>query len=102
MDSNDDDLLIYNQRSSLLSSSIANVHRKGARRRLAVVFIEIFKLLSIPAINGGRFDPQRYSRICHFPANVAQLTHVNFKLIKISILKLSLTKYFSMNLKYKD
>jgi hypothetical protein len=73
MDNNDDDLFIYNQRSSLLSSSPTNAHREGARRRLAIIFIEIFKLLTI---NGSRFDIQRQNRLLFFPSHARQLISV--------------------------
>jgi hypothetical protein len=73
MDNNDDDLLIYNQRSSLLSSLPTNAHRQGALRRLAIIFIEIFKLLTISTINGGRFDIQRQTRLLMFPSHARQL-----------------------------
>jgi hypothetical protein len=76
MDNNDDDLLIYNQRSSLLSSLPTNAHRQGARRRLAIIFIEIFKLLTISTINGGRFDIQRQTRLLMFPSHARQLISV--------------------------
>ncbi len=79
MDSNDDDLLIYNQRSSLLSSLPTNAHRQGARRRLAIIFIEVFKLLATPTINGGRFDIQRQNRLVLFPSHVQQLIKVKEK-----------------------
>jgi hypothetical protein len=79
MDSNEDDLLIYNQRSSLLSSLPANTYRQGARRRLAIIFIEIFKLLATPTINGGRFDIQRQNRLLIFPSHIRQLIKVNKK-----------------------
>lgn len=77
MDNNDNDLLIYNQRSSLLSSLATNVYRQGARRRLAIIFIEIFKLLATPTINGGRFDIQRQNRLLIFPTHARQLISVN-------------------------
>ncbi|CAF4378942.1 unnamed protein product, partial [Rotaria sordida] len=81
MDSNEDDLLIYNQRSSLLSSSLTNVHRKGARRRLAIIFNEIFKLLATSPINGGRFDIQLQNRILLF-----RFYHFSLSLINLCIL----------------
>ena len=87
MDSNEDDLSIYNQRSSLLSSSLTNVHRKGARRRLAIIFIEIFKLLATSPINGGRFDIQRQNRILLFPSYAGQLIHVSEKIIFAFVLE---------------
>jgi len=77
MDNNDDDLSIYNQRSSLLSSLPTNAHRQGARRRLAIIFIEIFKLLATPTIHGGRFDIQRQNRLLFFPSHARQLINVN-------------------------
>ena len=76
-DSHEDDLVIYNQRSSLLSSVSTNVHRQGARRRLAIIFIETFKLLSTPPIHGGRFDIQRHPRLLFFPSQIRQLIHVS-------------------------
>ncbi len=79
MDNNDDDLLIYNQRSSLLSSLPANAHRQGARHRLAIIFIEIFKLLATPTVNGGRFDIQRQNRLLFFPSYARQLITVRKK-----------------------
>ncbi|UJR21113.1 hypothetical protein I4U23_024213 [Adineta vaga] len=73
IDSNDDDLFIYNRRSSLLSSLPTNAHRQGARYRLAIIYIEIFKLLATPSINGGRSDLQRQTRLLVFPAQARQL-----------------------------
>jgi len=90
MDSNDDDLLIYNQRSSLLSSLTTNPHRQGARHRLAIIYIEILKLLAIPTINGGRFDIQRQNRLLVFPAQIRQLINVSKQFV------------FSMNFSYKN
>ncbi|CAF4371747.1 unnamed protein product, partial [Rotaria sordida] len=52
-----------------------NVHRKGARRRLAIIFIEVFKLLATSSIKGGRFDIQRQNHILLFPSYAGQLTH---------------------------
>ncbi|CAF0884722.1 unnamed protein product [Rotaria sp. Silwood1] len=89
MDSNDDDLLIYNQRSSLLSSTVTNVHRKGARRRLAIIFIEIFKLLATSPSNGGRFDIQRQNRILSFPSYAGQLIHFEPDIYGLSCLALA-------------
>ncbi|CAF4198268.1 unnamed protein product, partial [Rotaria sordida] len=89
MDSNEDDLSIYNQRSSLLSSSLTNVHRKGARRRLAIIFIEIFKLLATSPINGGRFDIQRQNRILLFPSYAGQLMHFEPDIYGLSCLTLA-------------
>ncbi|CAF3397092.1 unnamed protein product [Rotaria socialis] len=89
VDSNDDDLLIYNQRSSLLSSSLTNVHRKGARRRLAIIFIEVLKLLSTPAASGGRYDHQRQHRIFVFPSYVSQLVHYEPDIYGLSCLALA-------------
>ncbi|CAF1972045.1 unnamed protein product [Rotaria magnacalcarata] len=89
VDSNDDDLLIYNQRSSLLSSSLTNVHRKGARRRLAIIFIEVLKLLSTPTASGGRYDHQRQHRIFLFPSYVGQLIHYEPDIYGLSCLALA-------------
>jgi hypothetical protein len=68
--------LIYNQRSSLLSSAQTNAHRQGARRRLAIVLIEVFKLLTLSTVNGGRFDIQRQNRLLIFPSYARQLITV--------------------------
>ena len=76
-DSNEDDLLIYGQRSSLLSPLPANAHRQGARSRLAIIFIEVFKLLATPTITGGRSDLQQQTRLLVFPAQARQLINVN-------------------------
>ncbi|CAF4189493.1 unnamed protein product, partial [Rotaria sordida] len=89
MDSNEDDLSIYNQPSSLLSSSLANVHRNGVRRRLAIIFIEIFKLLATSSVNGGRFDIQRQNRILLFPSYAGQLIHFESDIYGLSCLTLA-------------
>lgn len=75
--STDDDLLIYNQRSSLISSAPSNAHRQNARRRLAIILIEIFKLLSTPTIYAGRFDLQRQNRLLFYPSFASQLISVS-------------------------
>jgi hypothetical protein len=46
---------------------------------LAIIFIEIFKLLGTPMINGGRFDIQRQNRLLLFPPHARQLVNVNEK-----------------------
>ncbi|CAF4239392.1 unnamed protein product, partial [Rotaria sordida] len=52
-----------------------------ARRRLAVIFIEIFKLLATSPINGDRFDIQQQNHILLFPSYAGQLIHASEKII---------------------
>ncbi|CAF1388940.1 unnamed protein product, partial [Rotaria sordida] len=74
MDSNEDDLSSYNQR---------------ARRRLAIIFIEIFKLLATSPINGDRFDIQQQNRILLFPSYAGQLIHFEPDIYGLSCLTLA-------------
>ncbi|CAF3527435.1 unnamed protein product [Adineta steineri] len=89
IDTNEDDLVIYNQRSSLLSSSPTNAHRQDARRRLAIIFIEIFKLLATPTTHGGRFDKQRQPRLLNFPSQARQLINYEPDICGLSCLALA-------------
>ena len=77
------DLAIYNQRSSLLSSLPTNAHRKNARRRLATILIEIFKLLATPAMYSGRLDYQRQNRLLFYPSIVSQLPSVSERKLEL-------------------
>ncbi|CAF0839707.1 unnamed protein product [Adineta ricciae] len=97
-DSNEDDLSIYGQRSSLLSPLPTNAHRQGARSRLAIIFIEVFKLLATPTITGGRSDLQRQTRLLVFPAQVRQLIDYEPDIHGLSCLTLSSITLINPNL----
>ena len=86
IDNNDDEFLIFNQRSSLLSSSAANVHREGARRRLSILFIEVFKSAATHTAHGGRFDIQRQARLLFFPSSARQLINVRTRTERMSFI----------------
>lgn len=101
MDNNDEDLLIYKTRTSLLSSSPTNEHRQRSRYRLAIICIEVFKLLATPVINGGRFDIHRQNRLLIFPSYTRQLINVKEIFVRCFFRKnFNHIFVFSMNLIY--
>jgi hypothetical protein len=81
----------------------SNAYRQGARRRLAIIFIEVFKLLATPIIYGGRFDVHRQSRLLYFPSNIRQLINVREKSLFFfvsEVLFLVRTRYTWLKLSY--